>query len=165
MLDADDVRMDDHQYFTAVRYEAANGGLKAMLHTLLLIELSRFNTRQVPRTAALREQQLHSAPTTVRWAADLVQSGELLPADHHRGVDAVPLPARGFTQEIDGALLYGVYTGWCRTMRERPEASTAFGRWMSRCGVPARASNGSRYRNMPDGWTLIAAVFKDAGII
>jgi hypothetical protein len=154
----------DDNYFTALRHEADNAGIEAMLHALLHIDLTEFNPWSVPKTAALREQQLRSASTMVRWAADAARAGELVPSDPRPWL-APALPNGGFNQQVHGPTLYRAYETWCRAMRERPEAHVVFGRWLSGCGVPGRRSNGASRYDVPDARTFIAAVLTKAGIV
>ena len=80
VLEVDDRRAGDRAYFNALYGEADAGGCDAMLHALRRIDLSSFDLRDVPKTSALREQQLRSAPSTTQWAMDAVASGVLVPA-------------------------------------------------------------------------------------
>jgi hypothetical protein len=50
----------DFGYFKAISDQMNNGGREALLHLLLHRDLSGFNVRDVPETAALAEQKAYS---------------------------------------------------------------------------------------------------------
>jgi hypothetical protein len=80
VLDVSDARMQDHAYFAAIDHQMKTCGLAAMLHDLLGRDISRFEVRQFPRTAALAEQQiqtLHGRGTVAGWVYDFLSAGEI----------------------------------------------------------------------------------------
>jgi hypothetical protein len=147
MLDVDASRVGDGS-IKKVRREAADGGVAAMLHALLQVDLSNFDSWIVPKTAALREQQLRGANSMVQWAADAAASRVLIPADPQLPFAAAPLNG-GFDQEVSGSALYKAYANWCRTMHARAFPYVAFGRWLSKCGISGRPSNSDTIRAIP----------------
>jgi Family of unknown function (DUF5906) len=64
-------------YFAALKLEIDNGGAAAMLHDLLAIDLSGFNVRDVPRTAAKAQQQALSLPSVEAWLYQVLQEGAI----------------------------------------------------------------------------------------
>jgi hypothetical protein len=62
-------------YFSALKHEIDNGAAAAMLHDLLRMDLSGFNVRDVPRTAAKAEQQALSLPSVEAWVYQMLQEG------------------------------------------------------------------------------------------
>jgi hypothetical protein len=64
-------------YFDALGIEIENGGAGAMLHDLLAMDLSGFNVRQVPRTAAKAQQQALSLPSIEAWLYQVLQDGAI----------------------------------------------------------------------------------------
>jgi hypothetical protein len=64
-------------YFDALGSEIENGGAAAMLHDLLAMELSGFNVRKVPRTAAKAHQQALSLPSIEAWLYQVLQDGAI----------------------------------------------------------------------------------------
>jgi hypothetical protein len=65
-------------YFTALYAEIDEGGIAAMMYDLLNMDLKEWHPRDdVPKTAALHEQQLHSLPPLDAWWLGLLESGEL----------------------------------------------------------------------------------------
>lgn len=70
-------RKADHAYWTALNEEIENGGVEAMAHDLLAMELSDFNVRQKPQTAALVDQKLQSLDGIEEWWLECLRDGEL----------------------------------------------------------------------------------------
>jgi Family of unknown function (DUF5906) len=64
-------------YFDALGSEIENGGMAAMLHDLLAMDLNGFNVRKVPRTAAKAHQQALSLPSVEAWLYQVLQEGAL----------------------------------------------------------------------------------------
>lgn len=68
----------DENYFKALRQELDNGGMEAMLHDLLKVELKDWHPRRIPQTEALQQQKLRSLDPRYEWFEDMLQNG-LLP--------------------------------------------------------------------------------------
>jgi Family of unknown function (DUF5906) len=64
-------------YFAALKDEVDNGGAAAMLHDLLAMNLSVFNVRDVPRTAAKAQQQALSLPSVEACLYQTLQEGAI----------------------------------------------------------------------------------------
>jgi hypothetical protein len=65
-------------YFTKLYAEVDNGGLAAMMHELMNKDLGNWHPRDdVPQTAALLEQKIHSLNSEEAWWYDILQRGEL----------------------------------------------------------------------------------------
>jgi hypothetical protein len=62
-------------YWQALYREIDYGGAAAMLHDLLAMDLSGFNVRAVPHTAAKADQQVHTLRGTVLWLYHVLQEG------------------------------------------------------------------------------------------
>jgi hypothetical protein len=77
VLDVPSTKKGDFVYFTALRTEMKNGGRAALLHYLLNYDLSGFNVRDVPDTAALAQQKLQGLKNIERWWFSLLETGEL----------------------------------------------------------------------------------------
>jgi Family of unknown function (DUF5906) len=73
VLKVADNRRGDHEYFKSLTQEMDNGGREAMLHDLLRRDLSGFNPRIVPETAAYLEQRLHTLDTLHRWWLEVLE--------------------------------------------------------------------------------------------
>jgi hypothetical protein len=79
VLDLDDKRAQDTKFFGALYKQLANGGLAAMLHDLLNVEVAEVDVRKAPRTAGLAEQLAHSLDPFEEWWLRKLQSGRLSP--------------------------------------------------------------------------------------
>lgn len=77
VLKVSDRYAQDHKYFGALVNEMNNGGLEAMLHDLLHVDLSGFNVRNVPATVGLAEQKEHSLDTVLAWWLQKLIDGEI----------------------------------------------------------------------------------------
>lgn len=60
VLDVGDDRMQDKEYFRALREGLDAGGSENLLHFLMTYDLSNYEVRAVPKTKALEEQKAHS---------------------------------------------------------------------------------------------------------
>lgn len=78
VLDVSDVKKQDHEYFASLNAHMENGGLAALLHFLLNYDLSSFNVRNVPHTAALDQQKLLSLPPLHSWLYARLYAGHLM---------------------------------------------------------------------------------------
>lgn len=77
MLDVCDNKIQDLEYFAAIDHEYSNGGQQALLHYLMNYDLSNYKVRQVPKTAALQEQKVHSMNSEQEWWYAKLQAGEV----------------------------------------------------------------------------------------
>ena len=64
-------------YWNALYAEIDNGGAAAMLHDLLTMDLSGFDVRAVPHTAAKAQQQVRSLHGTEAWLHHVLQEGAI----------------------------------------------------------------------------------------
>jgi hypothetical protein len=70
-------KLQDKAYFKALVDQMNNGGLEAMFHDLLLMDLGDWHPREIIQTEALRLQKEHSMPYDDQWLEALLQDGEL----------------------------------------------------------------------------------------
>jgi hypothetical protein len=82
MFDVLDVRRDNREYFTALDRQMRNGGAAAMLYDLLRRDISGFEVRDVPQTAALATQRLLSLSSLESWWATVLSRGFLYESRH-----------------------------------------------------------------------------------
>jgi hypothetical protein len=78
VFEISDARMQDHGYFKAIQDQLDNGGRAALLKHLLSLSISDVNLRQVPRTAALLDQQQASMTPYQAWWFDKLVQGDLV---------------------------------------------------------------------------------------
>ena len=77
MLDVGDASMQDLSYFSAIKHEYKNGGQEALLHLLMHYDVSEYEARAVPKTAALQDQKMHSLTAEQEWWYSKLQAGEV----------------------------------------------------------------------------------------
>ena len=71
-------RKQDHSYFKRINDQLNDGGLAAMLHDLLKMDLEGWHPRQnIPETEALAGQKVLTADAQVRLMGDILESGDL----------------------------------------------------------------------------------------
>jgi hypothetical protein len=103
------------------------GGLAAMLHDLLNVDLTGFHPRMVSSTPELEEQKLYSHDTLHRWWLDVLDRGFVWRSRHGISV---------FTQWepfVATELLAHSYRQWCTDSRiGYPQHRTALGRFLNK---------------------------------
>jgi hypothetical protein len=77
VIDVGEAHREDHAYFKAIDAEADNGGVEALLHHLLHLDISGVNLRSIPKTAALLDQKMASLTPEAAWWLDTLTKGRL----------------------------------------------------------------------------------------
>lgn len=80
---------DDHEYWKALNAEIDSGGVEAMMHDLLALDLTDFNVRNKPNTNELLEQKLQSLGPIQRWWHDCLYRGVLDNEDVRESFEAM----------------------------------------------------------------------------
>ena len=83
-------RQQQASYFGAIAGDLKAGGYENFLHFLLTYDLSNYNVRQVPRTAALLDQQESTLEGIERLVFEMLRLGEL-PFHTRRAADGRPM--------------------------------------------------------------------------
>lgn len=81
MLDVSEAHAQDTAYFGALRAHMEGGGRRALLAKLLARDISDFDVRTAPKTAALRDQKQRSFEPHEQWWHHRLDVGTLL--DEH----------------------------------------------------------------------------------
>lgn len=77
VLRLSEARRGDHAYWQALHQQIVSGGAAAMMYDLLALDLSNFNVRQKPQTAALLDQKLRSLDPIPHWWYECLERGEV----------------------------------------------------------------------------------------
>ncbi|MFC1818902.1 primase-helicase family protein, partial [Thermodesulfobacteriota bacterium] len=67
----------DHTFWDALNQKIVNGGVEAMVHDLLKMDLSDFNVREKPNTKEFLQQKLHSLGPIGQWWHDCLMRGAI----------------------------------------------------------------------------------------
>lgn len=78
VLDVSNERQRDFEYFQRLIDQLKNGGYEALLYDLQNEDISDFNVRDVPSTAALLEQKLRTLDADHKWFFGKLYDGKLL---------------------------------------------------------------------------------------
>jgi Bifunctional DNA primase/polymerase, N-terminal/Family of unknown function (DUF5906)/Primase C terminal 2 (PriCT-2) len=70
IFEVDEKRKQDLEYFKPISDELANGGYEAMLYDLRHYDITKFDPRAIPQTAALLEQKKLNWDETTQWYFD-----------------------------------------------------------------------------------------------
>ncbi len=81
VLKVSEAKKDVHSYWSALNSEIEHGGTAALMHDLLAMDLSGFNVRAKPSTAALVEQKLLSLAPVERWWFNVLSQGHVEGSD------------------------------------------------------------------------------------
>jgi len=96
---------NDFAYWDALSFEMEHGGIKAMVHELLAMDLSGFNVRDKPNTQELLEQKLQSLGPIPRWWHDCLDGGGLTPEGDWGDFIGTEVAINGIV-ELAGGRLY-----------------------------------------------------------
>jgi hypothetical protein len=106
---------------------APDDGRAAMLHDLLHMDLSGFNVRAVPQSAAKTEQKLLTQTGTEAWLFEILQDGAVTKSSHGVRWTVSKWDANGMQISLDCA--YGAYL---QSSQERREYKPRSKEWWSR---------------------------------
>ena len=115
VFDVSPRRVGQHDYFAAIIKERDQGGLAAMLHDLLALDISGIELKNYPRTAALMDQKLQSAGSVVRFWHECLSTGELIAAEDE---NARRIKRLEWSTWPDKPSLYQGYLLTCERWRE-----------------------------------------------
>lgn len=127
VLDVGEASKQNKPYFARVRKAMAAGGREALLHYLMNLDISDFEVRSVPQTAALREQKLFSMSAEEQWWMERLMDGRTTATSQDWG------------QWIQKERVQSDYLRYCDAQKiMRRVSPTALGKFLS--------------RSLPDGW-------------
>ncbi|WP_425962589.1 DUF5906 domain-containing protein [Rhizobium nepotum] len=114
VLDVSDKRKDDHLYFGAMKREMMNGGLEALLDYLQKYDISKFEVRKVPDTAALADQKTKGLKNFEAYLFNILQSGEF-PVEFSTTIGHADWQHRHI--RFDRSEFYEDYLNWMKRRR------------------------------------------------
>lgn len=132
VFNVSDRRVKDRPYFDAINQELAAGGLAAMAHDLLALDLGAWHPRAVVETKALLEQKRHSLQPVEEWFCNILEDG-IIPGG---GADTVAIEA----------LFHTFREGWPHARGSREIIGKLLSKWG--CGV-VRSAKGNLRRFPP----------------
>ena len=145
VLDVGDGAKQNNAYFRAIRDQMENGGYEALLHLLMRRDLSNFEVRAFPRTAALSEQKLLSLSPEEDWWHEKLSTGNLLNA----------VRGGGWPREVLKEALHEDYLEYAQKMRlYKPLSRVALGKFLARM-MPAP------YPKSVQRWTSVTQIMGD----
>jgi hypothetical protein len=133
MLDVAADKKGDPDYFRQLDRQMEKGGLAAMLHDLLSLDLGDFHPRAVPDTDELAEQKIHSLNSLQRWWMAVLDRGFVWRSRYgHQEF-------LSWSEFVSTELLNQSYRQWCTDNRvAHPEHREALGMFMSTFYKPER---------------------------
>lgn len=143
----DHAHKQDSTYFGAIVRQMDQGGDAGLLHDLLAADISSFDVRRVPQTAALADQKqhtLHARGGPLAWLQDVLDAGEVRLADN------TPIPWGKNGLLIARNEVFSAYEHWERRRSGRGQGVSreSFGRQIAkvlgdtfRCGDNVRLSS------------------------
>jgi hypothetical protein len=133
--DVSDHRVGQRAYFNAIVEEMENGGLAAMLCDLLHRDLSGFEFRDIPETAARKDQQTLSLPSPERWWLAVLSRRFVWRSRHGTPWFATWAEEGIYTTE----LLWRSYIQWCDDARPTDRVTRELlGMFLTRLYQPTR---------------------------
>jgi hypothetical protein len=109
VLNVDESKAENHIYFDAINTEMRNGGLEALMHTLMTFDLSQFNVRRYPVTEGLLEQKQLSLPSVAQWWYDILIEG-----DNQVSVEKYIAPTAVIGTSIPTMALFEIYQAFAK---------------------------------------------------
>lgn len=133
VFDVADNRIGDRKYFADIEVQMENGGLAAMIHELLHMDLSGFEVRDIPDSEALADQKKHSLDTLDRWWPAVRERGFVWCSRHGLA------KFNEWHEFVSTELLNRSYLQWCGDNRvRRPMSRVQLGQRMSVIYSPIR---------------------------
>ena len=121
VLDVGDEKMQDVAFFSKLCAQMNKGGYEALLHTLMTKDLSEYNVRRIPQTAALLEQKVRTFSGEEEWWFSKLQSSRIVEDDES-------WPQRVYVS----AMCYD-FTTYCRLWGSTSRSnSTRLGKFMNK---------------------------------
>jgi hypothetical protein len=132
-LEVSNAKCGDFNYFREIEQQMRNGGAEAMLYHLLNRDISNFEIRRVPQTAALKTQKTLSLRGLGAWWRDVLERGQVYISKY--GIASFTKWGQFYSTQ----LLYRSYCQWCDEARLHSRStSIELGKFMSKIAQKAR---------------------------
>jgi phage/plasmid-associated DNA primase len=139
VLDLDESRKKDLEYFKTLRAEIKHGGREAFVHELLTLDIAGFDPRDRPtiegHQATRFEAVLRGADSVTQWWIACLSRGEVaIVVEAEFGTMKTKtrkILTDGWEQgpiEIPTGQVFEAYQAWCQTGRHRVAHETTFGK-------------------------------------
>jgi hypothetical protein len=120
VLDVDESKKGDQEYFKALRHEIGNGGKAALLHDLLETDISNFDHRTLPRDQGASKliDQLKTADPITRWWFQVLSDGALEYRDFGSNENLVVFGSKDWDCvqiNVEKRELHNCYLAYCET--------------------------------------------------
>ncbi|MCY2961817.1 MAG: DUF5906 domain-containing protein [Planctomycetota bacterium] len=151
VLDVSDARRGQHVYFEAIERQMLSGGYGALLKMLLAMDLSGFNVRRAPRTAALQDQVHRNLEPKDQWLLTLLLDGQL-PNNVSRSVQGKPqaISRRAWWGPPSSLDPWGLRPHADETVPQlREESDVTLGAFLDDWGITSPERGGRRSRVFP----------------
>ena len=147
VIEVGEAKKKNMSYFKEIKKELEEGGYENLLHYLMTYDVSEFEVRNPPASAALQDQKLHSLGPEEQWWYEKLHYGRLL-QDH----DA-------WCQEIQTRELQDDYVEFMRRIGiNRKVTSVGLGKFLARvcpAGFPTTAQKRAEVVTYtPDGFCI-----------
>ena len=132
VLDISESHKQDTAYFKPIRSQMANGGLEAMFHDLLSMDISGVDLRTFEQTAGLFEQKLFSMDTVQKYWFERLSEGAMRPISlgTHRYSKYAPDDWSGEINTVDQ---FNDYIAFAERLKDRyPLCEQQFGLSLSK---------------------------------
>jgi uncharacterized protein DUF5906 len=150
VVEVSDQVAQDKSWFDPLYRDLKNGGTSEFLNLLLKLKLGSWHPREVPKTTELAQQQVLSAGSTEQWLLACADMDSIAGKAEH---SLAELGSVISTQE-----LYDSYSAFTKRRGARPEATSSFGKVMTKvCGRSIRPSASSTGKR-PPGYFIPSAI-------
>lgn len=115
-------RKEDHNYFSQLSHQMAQGGTEALLHELLQEDLSDFSLQRMPTSPEAFDLKMACSTSVIRYIFEALQEGRWNLDERTGEWDSLPCE-----------LLFRNYCEWCRLQGLRTQSSAELGRGLHSC--------------------------------
>lgn len=135
VIDVNDSRREDQEYFAAIKAELEHGGYEALMFKLINTDISNFNPRKIPMPLKMSgwELKLRSGGSVLQWWFSLLENGyhQTIKSDYAEDVDAYI-----WWDDKPKTDVHGLYLAWCEKHKiSHPEMDCVMAKRLNEFGV------------------------------